>query len=175
MRSGGCVRLGLVLAALVLIADQVSKWAILTQVFGLPEPITTQSWHPPIEITGFFNLVMVWNYGVSFGMFAGGEPFMRWVLIALAMAITAGLTVWLIRTPRRLVALTVGLIIGGAVGNVIDRLQFGAVADFFDFHLYGWHWPAFNIADSAISIGVVLLIVDSFLGHSHQRRKDADP
>lgn len=172
MAGGAMTRWGTIMALAVLVADQVSKWVILTQVFALPSPITTQSWHSAIEITGFFDLVMVWNYGVSFGMFSGGDPVVRWALVVLALAITVGLAVWLRRTRRWTVALTLGAVIGGALGNVVDRVRFGAVADFFDFHLYGWHWPAFNIADSAISIGVVLLLADSFRGRSPARNTD---
>lgn len=166
------VRWGIAVAVLVLVADQLSKWAILTQVFALAQPISTQSWHPPIEITGFFDLVMVWNYGVSFGMFSGGEPLMRWGLVVLTLVIVIGLSVWVRRTHRLVVAITVSAIIGGAIGNLADRVRFGAVADFLDFHLYGWHWPAFNVADSAISIGVVLLLVDSLWGRSPGTHKD---
>lgn len=145
-------RLGLVAALVILLADQASKWLILEVVF--------RQWPPPIEVTGFFNLVMVWNRGVSFGMLASDSDTTRWLLVALALAITAGLGYWLTRIDRLLPALSIGLVIGGAIGNVIDRLRFGAVADFFDVHVLGYHWPAFNVADSAITVGVCLLLVD---------------
>lgn len=163
--------LGFVIAALVLVADQISKWLMLARVFDLPAPITLQSWHPPIVITDFFNLVMVWNRGVSFGLLDGSSDAMRWVLVALALTISVVLAVWLRRTPDRLTAISVGLILGGAIGNVIDRVRFGAVADFLDFHVAGWHWPAFNLADSGITVGVVLLLADSLLGGRRSSRR----
>lgn len=146
--------LGLLLALLILVADQASKAPLLDLM----------AQHPGgIEITSFFNLVMVWNRGVSFGLFSDADDSRRWILIAAAAAITLWLLVWLWRGPNRLVALALGLVIGGALGNILDRLRFGAVADFFDFHLFGWHWPAFNIADCAIVVGVGLLLLDSFI------------
>lgn len=175
-RLGLGLGLGLGLAAVVLAADQITKWIMLERVFALPPPITLTSWHPPIVITDFFNLVMVWNRGVSFGLFAGDSDAMRWILTALALSISAGLVVWLARTPSRFVAVSVGLILGGAIGNAVDRMRFGAVADFIDLHVGGWHWPAFNLADSAITVGVVLLIADSLFGsHRHAERQTEDP
>ncbi len=123
---------------------------------------------PPIEVTAFFNLVMVWNTGVSFGMFADSVSWMPWVLIGVALVIAAGLSVWLWRCADRFIGLALGLVIGGAIGNVIDRARFGAVADFFDFHVAGLHWPAFNIADSAICIGVALLLWDGLVRSRRQ-------
>ncbi|HET8727136.1 MAG TPA: signal peptidase II [Alphaproteobacteria bacterium] len=149
------IRLGLLVAAVVLVADQVTKWVILDLVMAPPRTI---------EVTPFFNLVMVWNRGVSFGMFANEADMMRWVLIAVAAAITVVMLVWLKRADRGFVAVALGLIIGGAVGNVVDRLRFGAVADFLDLHLMGYHWPAFNVADAGITIGVALLVIDSLFG-----------
>ena len=167
--------LGLAVAIAVLAADQLTKWFMLERVFALPPPITLASWHPPIVITDFFNLVMVWNRGVSFGLFAGSSDVMRWVLLALALGISVGLLVWLARTPSRFVAVSLALILGGAIGNAIDRLRFGAVADFIDLHAAGWHWPAFNLADSGITIGVILLIADSLLGgHRAEERQTED-
>ncbi len=166
--------LGLALAAVILAADQATKWLMLERVFALPAPITLTSWHPPIVVTDFFNLVMVWNRGVSFGLFAGSSDAMRWVLLAVALAVSAGLLVWLARTPSRFVAISLALIIGGAIGNAIDRLRFGAVADFIDLHVAGWHWPAFNLADSGITVGVALLIADSlFAGDRHAPERPA--
>jgi signal peptidase II len=157
-------RHGLIVAVLILVADQVSKWWVLKVLFGLAEPITTASWAPPIRITGFLDFAMVWNYGISFGLLAGDAPLVRWGLSAVAVAVVAGLLVWLARNDRGLVALGVGLIIGGAIGNVIDRLRFGAVADFLHFHAGEYSFWVFNLADSAISIGVMLLIADSLFG-----------
>lgn len=111
-----------------------------------------------IAVLPFFNLVEVWNPGVSFGMFkqlAHGQ----WLLSALAIGITVILLRCLWSTRDSLTAAALGLIIGGAIGNTIDRIRFGAVADYLDFHAYGQHWPAFNFTDSAVCIGVFLLVL----------------
>ena len=146
--------LGFSLAALVVLLDQASKWAVLA---WLAEPV---------RVTPFFNLVLVWNRGVSFGMLAGaGVP---WVLSGLALAVVVALTVWLRRTDSVPVGVGLGLVIGGALGNVIDRIRFGAVVDFLDFHAMGWHWPAFNVADSAICLGAVVLLADGLFAPRRQ-------
>ena len=151
----GLVRFGLIVAAPVVAVDQASKWVIVDVVMQPPRVI---------EVTGFFNVVMVWNRGVSFGLFSGGQEAMRWVLVALALAITVALVHWLRRIDRRFLALSIGLVIGGSIGNVIDRVRFGAVADFLDVHLFGYHWPSFNVADSAIPVGVAILLIDIVFG-----------
>lgn len=115
------------------------------------------------RVTGYFNLVMVWNTGVSFGLLQAGQE-ARWLFILLSLGIVVGLIVWLARAETRALALALGLVIGGALGNVIDRLRFGAVADFFDFHYASYHWPAFNIADAAIVLGVAVIFLQSLLG-----------
>jgi signal peptidase II len=140
------------LAILVIGLDQLSKWLILAHVMTPPRLI---------EVTGFFNLKLTFNQGISFGLFSGESIWQPYVLSLVAVLISLGLVMWLTREPRRLFALAVGLIVGGALGNVVDRLYLGAVVDFLDFHLGGWHWPAFNLADSAISIGVALILYDS--------------
>jgi signal peptidase II len=154
------VLIGLGVALFIFIADQLCKWWML-------EIIDIDA-RPPIEVTGFFNLVMVWNPGVSFGMFARHD--MPMVLSAVAIAICCVLFMWLKKAETRYIAVALGLVIGGALGNVIDRFRFGAVADFFDFHLYGYHWPAFNIADSCIFIGVAVLLLDSIV--TSQKKED---
>ena len=118
---------------------------------------------PPkiISVTGFFNFVLVWNRGVSFGMFGSHSHWGPILLTGLALVISVVLLVWLRRVETRLVATAIGLVLGGALGNVIDRLRFEAVVDFLDFHVLGYHWPAFNVADSAISVGVGLLLYDA--------------
>ncbi len=147
------LRLGLAVALLILIADQVSKYFLLDLMQQNPQGIV---------ITPFFNLVLVWNTGVSFGLFQEDSTTRSWTLIGLAVAMLVWLLVWLWRAQGRLVAAALGLIIGGAIGNIIDRYRFGAVFDFLDFHVFGWHWPAFNVADSAIVVGVCLLLLDGF-------------
>lgn len=150
---------GLRVAVLVTVLDQLSKWVMLEMVMAPPRII---------PVTPFFNLVMVWNRGVSFGFLGQASPhWMPWLLSALALAIMAVLAWWLRRMTNRLMVLALGLVMGGALGNVIDRLRFGAVADFLDFHVAGVHWPAFNVADSAITVGAALILYDAiFAKHS---------
>lgn len=146
------LRFGLIVAVPVILLDQVTKWWILYAVMDPPRII---------PVTDFFNIVLVWNRGVSFGMFGTESPWGPVLLSALALIISAGLVIWLRRVEERFLAAAIGLVLGGAIGNVIDRVQYGAVADFLDFHAFGYHWPAFNVADSAITVGVVLLLYDS--------------
>lgn len=152
--------LGMILAVSVIVLDQLSKWAIM----GIMRPPRV------IEITSFFNLVVGWNRGVSFGMFNTDSPLNVWILSILALCIVVVLSVWLTRTDRRTIAAGLGLIIGGAIGNVIDRLRFGAVFDFLDLHAFGYHWPAFNIADSAITVGAVILVADALFARPGDRK-----
>jgi signal peptidase II len=120
---------------------------------------------PPrvIPITPFFNLVLGWNRGVSFGLFNTDSAINDWLLPVITAGIAFSLVVWLYRAERRRVAVGLALIVGGAVGNLIDRLRFGAVADFLDVHVFGWHWPAFNVADSGITIGAMVILADALL------------
>ena len=143
---------GLALALAVLVADQLTKWLALTSL----------DLYQPWAVTSFFNLVLVWNRGVSFGLFRDAGDHGPWLLMALAAAIGAFLIVWLVREGRPLTRLAIWLVLAGAVGNLIDRVRFGAVVDFLDFHLAGYHWPAFNVSDSAIVIGAGLILLDSF-------------
>jgi signal peptidase II len=110
----------------------------------------------PLALLPFFNLVEVWNPGISFGMFRE-LTHGQWLLSGMAIVITVILLRWLWRTDDRLTATALCLVIGGAIGNIIDRLRYGSVADYLDFHLGGYHWPAFNVTDMAIVIGVGLL------------------
>lgn len=139
------------LAALTLALDQISKWVILLAVMTPPRTI---------EVTGFFNLVLTYNRGVSFGFLASNLWWKPYLLSALALAVVAGLLIWLHLNDSRQRRLGIGLIAGGAIGNVIDRMIHPGVVDFLDFHAFGWHWPAFNVADSAIFLGVILLLSD---------------
>ncbi len=151
-RPGEVLRLALGLAAIILVLDQASKWVILSQVMAPPRVV---------EITGFFNLVLTYNTGVSFGLFGGASAAWKpWVLGGLAVVVSAGLLYWLARQPERLLGLAVGFVVGGALGNAVDRAHQPGVVDFLDFHLAGWHWPAFNLADSSIFLGVVILVFD---------------
>ena len=158
------LRNGLSLAALVILLDQLIKYWI-TNIIMLPPRI--------IPVTPFFNLVLGHNRGVSFGFFDGNSPLNQWLLSFVALAITATLVIWLTRTNKPWVAVALGLIIGGAIGNVIDRLADGAVVDFLDFSgpwfgtyiggfPLGFPW-VFNIADAGITVGALLLFFDQFL------------
>jgi len=158
-------RLGLVLAGVILVADQVAK-GLMMSLLG------TQA-GTGIELVPFLNVVVVWNRGMSFGLL--NAALAPWAFIALALAISAGLFWWLWRADRVGSALALGLILGGALGNVVDRLRFGAVYDFLDFHLAGWHWPAFNLADSAITVGAVLLLLDSLFEKPESPKTSATP
>lgn len=148
---------GIVIALSVIVLDQLSKYLMLNVVMVPPRVI---------EVSSFFNFVYVWNRGISFGMFNGDSPWNRWVLPAVALVVVGFLFSWLRKARHPLLITALGLVIGGAFGNVIDRALHGAVFDFLDAHAYGYHWPAFNIADSAITVGVCLLIVDSVFGVS---------
>jgi len=149
------LRLGLAAALVLLAADQAVKWWIL-EVVRLPEV-------GRVYVLPFLNLTMVWNRGVTFGLLQGEAWWHPYALAAIASVVAVLLVVWLARAENRLVSLALGLVLGGAVGNVIDRMRFGAVVDFIDVHAYGWHWYVFNVADSAIVIGVGLLLADALL------------
>ncbi|MFZ6765268.1 signal peptidase II [Pseudoroseomonas sp. WGS1072] len=141
---------GLPVAGVALLLDQVSKaWALA----ALWPP------HLPYPVTPFFNLRLGFNTGVSFGMFAGGSAASAWVLSAVCTAVAAGLLVWMWRSRSRREAAGLGLVTGGALGNIVDRIRQGAVTDFLDFHVAGYHWPTFNIADTAIFVGVALVLL----------------
>ena len=137
------------LAGLIILADFATKaWVLANFYFG-----------ERLEVTPFFNLVLAMNRGAAFGFLADAGGWQRWFFTVLALVISA----WLVAMIRRhaaetLLPLACALVLGGALGNVIDRLRFGAVVDFLDFHVAGWHWPAFNVADAGITVGVVLLI-----------------
>jgi signal peptidase II len=144
------------LVAGTLIADQASKELLLRYLLkvGSLQPV----------IDGFFQLVIVWNRGVSFGLLSGERALPPWALSGVAIAVCIGLFLWLRRTDSLLTGWGIGLVMGGAIGNVIDRARWGAVFDFADFHVQDWHWPAFNVADAAIVVGVGLMLIDSLIG-----------
>jgi signal peptidase II len=157
--------LGALVAVLTLFADQASKAWILN-VYRLQE-------RPPVRVGPFFELVMVWNRGISYGLFQQHEDWGRYGLVALSLVAAAGLSVWLARGPSRLVALALGLLIGGAIGNAIDRLLYGAVADFVLLHWIPVFPYVFNVADSAIVAGVGLLLYDSFFVEGRRPKAQA--
>jgi len=156
------LRRALVLAALVAVLDQVSKSLILGAVMQPPRVI---------EITGFFNLVLTYNTGVSFGLLDGDAAWKPWFLAALALVVSTALFLWLRRQPDPQLAWGVGLVSGGALGNALDRLHRPGVVDFLDVHAAGWHWPAFNLADSGITIGVALLVLNGLFGTGRNGKK----
>lgn len=144
--------LGLVLFAAILVADRLSKELLVPLLDG----------QDPIVVTGFFNLVMVWNRGVSFGLFQQGDDIGRYLLTGFAILVGLFLVAWMLRSHTKLAVIGLAMVAAGALGNAYDRIVFGAVADFLDFHLSGYHFWAFNVADSGITIGVGLLLLDAF-------------
>ncbi len=148
--------LGLGVALAVAIADQLTKLWVLDFFASRPMPI--------VEVAPFFNLVLTGNRGMSFGLFNDNAAANAVIFTGLAAVIVVGLLVWLWQSKTLALRIGLGLIIGGAIGNVVDRLLRGAVVDFLDFHLGTWHWFAFNLADAAICVGVAVLLIDSLLG-----------
>ena len=156
------VPLGLLVAVLAIGADQVTKWWILASVMDPPRII---------NVTPFFNVVLVWNRGISFGMFSNESMAGVWILSLLALIIVGFLFNWLRKAESKRVAISLGLIIGGALGNVIDRAVHSAVLDFLDFYIGSVRWPAFNAADSFITVGAILLILDSLFSRGSDQSK----
>jgi signal peptidase II len=155
--GSGSLKPGLGIAAGVLVLDQLSKWWILKGL-RLPElgRVPLLDW----GVVGM-DFAMVWNRGVTFGLLAGDAPWHRVLLALLALAVVGFLVRWLSRAQNGLTTVALGAVIGGAIGNVIDRLRFGAVVDFIDTWVAGWHWYVFNVADAAIVLGVLALMADA--------------
>lgn len=148
--------LGLIVALLTLIADQGNKvWMIYVYDIGTKQPV---------RLTPFFDLILVWNKGISYGMLQQDDLMGRLALVAFAVVVSLALIFWLARVTTALTAISIGLIVGGAAGNAIDRAIYGAVADFFSLHAFGFQWYIFNIADVAIVAGVIGLLYDSLFG-----------
>ncbi|HVC51780.1 MAG TPA: signal peptidase II [Stellaceae bacterium] len=147
---------GLIVALLVTVADQLSKTGIVALFANRPNGAQ-------IRVAPFVNLLLTRNSGISFGMFNGAVGPNSLVFSLAAIAVMAVLIYWLSRVETAFLGVAIGLIIGGAAGNVIDRLLDGSVIDFLDFHFGTWHWPAFNIADSAICVGVVAMLLEGLL------------
>jgi signal peptidase II len=159
-----------VTATLALASDQASKWALLERVGLMDDPRT-------IRIGSMFDIVMWWNHGTSFSLFRTGEAWGPYAFSIAALAIVGVLVLWLSRIVSPVLAAALGAVIGGALGNVVDRLRFGAVADFFYAHIGDYGWPAFNVADSLIVIGIGVLVLDGMFfshktaGESGQRER----
>ena len=151
-------RAGWMVAIGALIADQLSKNYLL---YGLD----FRSLGPAArtQVLPFFDLVMVWNRGVSYGLFQAGSFAGMAVLTIFSLVAVVALSWWLIKAERLILGVGLGLVIGGALGNVIDRILYGAVADFFHFYAFGHDWYVFNVADAAITVGVVVLLLDAFI------------
>lgn len=161
------MRSGLILAAIIMVLDQISKYWVVETLMR-PEGVVTTPFHTytRMEVLPFFDLVMAWNRGVSFGIFNNDGRWNAVALSVLSVVIAIGLVAWMRKAQSRMVVLALGGIVGGALGNVIDRVRWGAVADFLDVHVMGYHWPAFNLADSAISVGAAVLILDALFARS---------
>lgn len=183
-RTGKFFFFGLVMIFVIVFLDQYTKWLVLETMlrtdgsnpsfgtwFLTSQPlgvfVDQRETYNNIELTGFLNFVMVWNEGISFGLFDNNDDNMSEgnglaiVFIGISLIISLLMTVWMTLARGRLLVWSLALIVGGAIGNVIDRIRFGAVADFVDLHVAGWHWPAFNLADSSIAIGALLLVIDT--------------
>ena len=165
---GPLTRFGVVVALIVCAIDQASKLWLLN-VFDLAN-------RGIVHITAFLDFVLTWNTGISYGLFPQESDFGRYALLALKAGAVLILWIWLARAESRLTALSLGLIIGGALGNAVDRLAYGAVMDFVLFHVttpsFNFTWYVFNLADAAIVAGVIGLLYESFLGGTPQKRPD---
>ena len=197
------MRIGIPVAVVGVVLDQLSKWWMLAWAFRPEEGLSAGSFVDLMlttdksltatggtlaTVTPFFDLFLAWNRGISFSILRSDSPAAAWIFAGVALAIVAGLLVWLTRVDRRWPAVALGLIVGGALGNVLDRVRYGAVVDFLYFHgdAYpgfcnalgnvglGWldcRWPAFNVADSAIFVGVAMLLIDGLFGPSEKAKK----
>lgn len=154
--------IGFLVLMLCLSADQLSKYWIL---YGLDLPDRVS-----VKVLPFLNFTMVWNHAVTFGMFGGLGSAGRILFSVIALGVACGLLVWMARTPSKLTAACVGAIAGGAIGNVMDRVRYGAVVDFIHAHAFGWSWYVFNVADSAIDCGVCVLVLQNIFA---DRQKQA--
>ncbi len=152
------------LSAMVVVLDQATKFLaeLLLEI------------HQPVPVLPSFNLMLTYNPGAAFSFLAGAGGWQRWFFLGLGAAISIVLIVWLtrLRSEEKRLTLALALILGGAIGNLIDRAWLGQVIDFIQLYYDRWYWPAFNVADSAITIGATLLVLDSLLG---ERRQPSDP
>ena len=144
-----------VLAVVVVVLDQISKQVVLSNI----------QYGETIYVAPFWNWVLTFNRGAAFSFLASEDGWQRWFFTALALAVSCWI-VFMLRShaAQKLISLSLALIMGGALGNVVDRVRFGAVVDFVQWHAAGYYWPAFNVADSAITVGAVLMVWDQFFG-----------
>ncbi len=157
---------GLSIAVAVLVIDQITKWFALTQLMP----------YRPLDVLPMVNLTLAFNTGAAFSLLADSGGWQRWALSAVAVGVSMYLVGWLrgLGVSERLQITGLGLILGGALGNLADRLARGAVIDFIDVHYQGWHWPAFNIADSAITLGVAAVLLSVVRQARHERKHPAE-
>ena len=150
-------RLGYITAIIIIIADQSSKWWILEKIMQPPQII---------NVNEYFNLVLAWNNGISFGLFNNDNEINALIISLIAIVIIIFLIRLLSKSETKKLSIGLGMIIGGAIGNVIDRSLYGAVMDFLDVHINVYHWPAFNVADSGITVGALILVFDSLFAQT---------
>lgn len=160
-RIAGVPAAWLGVAALVVIADQLTKFLAQHQLMP----------HVPVELVSVFSLTLTYNTGAAFSFLSQAPGWQRWFFIALGLVVSAGIVAWLrhLSVTARWQGAALALVLGGALGNVWDRVQLGYVIDFIDIHYHDWHWPAFNIADSCITIGAVMLVIDALRAHNTPR------
>lgn len=155
---------GFVLAAVVIGLDQYTKALATAEL----------QYRVPVEITAWFDLMLAHNTGAAFSFLASAGGWQRWFLAGVAMVVSVVVGIWLTRLKHseRMLGIALGLVLGGGLGNLIDRVSLGYVVDFISWHYNDWYWPAFNIADSAICGGAVLLVWDSFFGESSKQEEN---
>ena len=163
-RTGGGMLQWLGLAFIILLVDQFTK-VLIVGYYHLGDSTA---------VTGFFNIVRVHNHGAAFSFLAGASGWQRWFFTVLG-CVAAGFIVWMLKSHpgQKLFSFAMACILGGAIGNVIDRLRFGAVVDFVDVHAWGWHWYVFNVADAAIVCGVLALVADALIRPETKRKEAA--
>ena len=187
IRPGRYFIVAFFLILVVIGLDQASKWFVMESMLRVKSEnpdfwtwFTTrdmveyfsdqQEQYKQVVFNDWLNFTMVWNRGISFGMFGAGAGKTPLLFIALSMLISLGLLIWLVLARTKMLFFALPLIIGGAIGNVIDRVRFGAVADFIDMHLGDRHWPAYNIADACVVIGAIFLILDTIFDKSGSKK-----
>lgn len=167
-RIAGMPALGIVTAAAGLVLDQITKYIMVERVMRPAGELGTPYFTDRvIDVLPFFALRLSWNAGISFSLFNSGEATTTFILLAVQVSVTLLLLWWLRSLDRPLTQFATGLILGGALGNITDRIMFGAVADFLDFYWQSWHFPTFNVADICISTGAGLWLLDAILSPPH--------
>lgn len=157
-------RLAVIIAVVIFVIDQATK---LTFLYLYDLRI-----HAPLVLAPFAELIVVWNRGISYGLFQQETEFGRWMLVVVSIGASIGLGIWMMRTPARLLAASLALIVGGALGNAVDRIAYGAVFDFVHLHFGSFSWYVFNVADAAIVAGVVGLLYDSLVLEPRRTRAE---